>query len=395
MKVIQNVLVASACRTPVGKMGGALSTVSAVELGALAVREAVARAGIKPEYVDHVYMGNALQSGVGPNLARQVAIGAGLPKETTAVTVNILCGSGLDSVNEAARMIECGDADIVVAGGAENMSMAPYAALNARFGYRMGDGALVDTMLKDALIDAFHGYHMGVTAENIAEQWGLSREELDDFAVASHQKACRAIETGAFKEEIVPVAVKTRKGDVIVDTDEGPRAGVTMESMAKLKPAFKKGGVVTAGNSSSINDGAAAVVLISEEKAAQLGVKPMARWVAGALAGVDASIMGIGPVYATRKVMERNGWTIRDFDLIEANEAFAAQSLAVIRDLGIDRGRLNINGGAIAIGHPLGCSGARILTTLLYGMKRTGAKRGLATLCIGGGQGCATVVEMD
>lgn len=394
MKTIKNVIIASACRTPVGKMGGMLSTVPAVELGALAIREAVARAGIAPEQVDHVYMGNALQCGVGPNLARQAAIGAGLPKETTAVTVNILCGSGLDSVNEAARMIECGDADVVVAGGAENMSMAPYAVLKGRFGYRMGDGLLVDTMLKDALIDAFYGYHMGVTAENVAEQWGLTREQLDEFAVASHQKAYAAIQAGRFKEEIVPVTVKTRKGEVVVDTDEGPRADANAESMAKLKPAFKKDGVVTAGNSSGINDGAAAVVLMSEEKAMELGVKPMAKWVAGALAGVDASIMGIGPVYATRKVMKRNGWTIGDFDLIEANEAFAAQSLAVIQDLRIDRSKLNISGGAIAIGHPLGCSGARILTTLLYGMKHSGAKRGLATLCIGGGQGCATVVEM-
>lgn len=392
---MKKIVIASACRTAIGKMGGGLASVPAAELGSIVIREALARAGVKPEQVDQVYMGCVLQAAQGQNVARQASIRAGLPVEVPAVTVNVLCGSGLDSVNEAARMIMCGDADIVVAGGMESMSMAPYALDKARFGYRMGDAKLIDTMTHDGLTDAFNNYHMGVTAENVAEQWGLTREMLDEFSANSQQKASKAIENGAFRDEIVPVPVVQKKETVMFDTDEGPRAGVTVESLARLKPAFKKDGIVTAGNASGINDGAAALVVMSEDKARELGIKPMATWAAGALAGVDPSIMGVGPIYATRKVMEKTGLTIDDFDLIEANEAFAAQSLAVIHDLKIDVSRLNVNGGAIALGHPVGCSGARILVSLLYQMKKQGAKTGLATLCVGGGMGCATIVKMD
>jgi acetyl-CoA C-acetyltransferase len=378
-------------------MGGALSTTPAAKLGSIVIGEALKRAGVPADKVDHVYMGCVIQAGLGQNVARQASIGAGLPIETPAVTVNVVCGSGLNAVNMAAQMIQAGDADIVVAGGMENMSMAPFAIPNGRYGYRMlrpdqSQGALVDTMIKDALWDAFNDYHMITTADNIARQWNLTREELDEFALKSQQKACAAQESGAFKEEIVPVEYKLKKETAIFDTDEGPRPGSTMEALAKLKPTFPDG-FVTAGNASGINDGAAAVVVMSEEKAKELGVTPMAEFVAGALAGVDPSIMGIGPVAATKKVMAKTGMKIEDFDIYEANEAFAAQSVAVGRDLGFDLSKLNINGGAIALGHPVGASGARILTTLLYNMKRTGAKTGLATLCIGGGMGCATVVK--
>ena len=389
----KKIVIAGACRTPIGRMGGVLSTVPAVDLGALVIAEAVKRANIKPEQVDHVYMGCVVQAGLGQNVARQAAIKAGLPIETTAVTANVVCGSGLNCVNMAAQMIQAGDADIVIAGGMENMSSAPYAMKQARYGYRMGNAEMVDTMVNDALWDAFNDYHMGITAENIAEQWGLTREMLDSFAASSQQKACRAIENGTFKEEIVPVEVKQKKSTVIVDTDEGPRPGTTVESLSGLRPAFKPDGVVTAGNASGINDGAAAVVLMTEEKAEELGVKPMATWVAGALGGVDPSIMGIGPVAATRKVLDKTGLTIDDMDLIEANEAFASQSLAVAHDLGFDMSKVNVNGGAIALGHPVGASGCRILVTLLYEMQRRDAKRGLATLCIGGGMGCALIAE--
>lgn len=392
---MKKIVIASACRTAIGKMGGDLSATPVAELGSIVIKEALNRAGVKPEQVDQVYMGCVLQAAQGQNVARQASIKAGLPVEVPAITINVLCGSGLDSVNEAARMIMCGDADIVVAGGMENMSMAPYALEKARFGYRMGDSKLIDTMTHDGLTDVFNNYHMGITAENVAEQWGLTREMLDKFSAESQQKACKAIETGAFKDEIVPVPVVKKKETVMFETDEGPRAGTTAEALAKLKPAFKKDGIVTAGNASGINDGAAALVLMSEEKAKELGIKPMATWIAGALAGVDPSIMGVGPIYATRKVMAKAGLTIDDFDLIEANEAFAAQSLAVIHDLKIDVSKLNVNGGAIALGHPVGCSGARILVTLLYQMKKQGAKTGLATLCVGGGMGCATAVKMD
>ena len=393
---MKKVVIAGACRTAIGKMGGTLANTPAAELGAIVIKEALNRAGVKPEQVDQVYMGCVIQAGLGQNVARQASIKAGLPVEVPAITINVLCGSGLDSVNEAARMIECGDADIVVAGGMENMSASPYILQGARYGYRMGDGKLIDSMINDGLTDAFNNYHMGITAENIAERWGLTRQQLDEFAANSQQMACAAIEAGEFKEEIVPVPVKVKKDTVMFDTDEGPRPNTTAESLSTLKPAFKREvGVVTAGNASGINDGAAAVVVMSEEKAIELGIKPMATWIAGALAGVDPAIMGIGPVYATQKVMHKTGLTIDDFDLIEANEAFAAQSLAVIHNLGIDTKKLNVNGGAIALGHPVGCSGARILVTLLYAMKKRGAKTGLATLCVGGGMGCATVVKMD
>jgi acetyl-CoA C-acetyltransferase len=381
-------------------MGGSLSTIPVADLGAIVIKEAVNRAGIKPEDVEHVYMGCVIQAGQGQNVARQASIKAGLPIETPAVTSNVVCGSGLNCVNQAAQMIMAGDADVVVAGGMENMSMAPFAIPNGRYGYRMmwpsqSQGGLVDTMVKDALWDAFNDYHMITTADNIAKQWKLTREELDEFALKSQQKACAAIENGEFKEEIVPVEVKKKKETVIFDTDEGPRQGSTIEALAKLRP-INPDGFVTAGNASGINDGAAAVVVMSEEKAKELGVKPMATFVAGALAGVDPSIMGIGPVAASKKAMAKAGYKIEDFDIIEANEAFAAQSVAVGKDLGIDVDKqLNPNGGAIALGHPVGASGARILVTLLHEMKKKGAKKGLATLCIGGGMGCATIVEMD
>ena len=392
----KKVVIASACRTAIGTMGGQLSTVPAVELGSVVIKEALNRAGVAPEQVDHVYMGCVIQAGLGQNVARQMSIKAGLPIEVPAVTLNVVCGSGLNCVNAAAQMILAGDADIVVAGGAENMSSAPYALMNARFGYRMNNAPMIDTMVNDALWDAFNNYHMGITAENICDQWGITREELDEFAVASQQKACAAREAGRFKDEIVPIEVKKKKETVIVDTDEGPRPGTTMEVLAKLRPAFKKdGGRVTAGNSSGINDGAAAVVVMSEEKAKELGLKPMATWVAGALGGVDPSIMGIGPVAATNKVLAKTGMKIEELDLIEANEAFAAQSIAVARDLGFNKDILNVNGGAIALGHPVGASGCRILVTLLHEMQKRDAKKGLATLCIGGGMGCATIVERD
>jgi len=396
----RKVVLAGACRTAIGTMGGSLSTIPAAELGAIVIKEALNRAGVAPEKVDQVYMGCVIQAGQGQNVARQASIKAGLPIEVPAVTINVVCGSGLNCVNQAAQMIMAGDADVVVAGGMENMSMAPFAIPNGRYGYRMmwpsqSQGGLVDTMVKDALWDAFNDYHMITTADNVAKQWNLTREELDEFALKSQLKACAAIENGEFKEEIVPVEIKKKKEVVVFDTDEGPRQGSTIEGLAKLKP-LNPDGVVTAGNASGINDGAAAIVLMSEEKAAELGVKPMATFVAGALAGVDPTIMGIGPVAATRKVMAKAGYKIEDFDIIEANEAFAAQSVAVGKDLGIDVDKqLNPNGGAIALGHPVGASGARILVTLLHEMKKKGAKKGLATLCIGGGMGCATIVEMD
>ena len=393
---MKKIVLAGACRTAIGTMGGSLSTVPAAELGSVVIKEALARAGVPAEQVDHVYMGCVIQAGLGQNVARQASLKAGLPVTTPAVTVNVVCGSGLNCVNMAAQMIEAGDADIVVAGGMESMSLAPYAMMKGRYGYRMGNATLVDTMVNDALWDAFNNYHMGITAENVAEQWHLTREDLDAFAANSQQKCEKAMAEGKFKEEIVPVEVKGKKGSVIVDTDEGPRPGTTVETLARLKPAFKKdGGIVTAGNSSGINDGAAAIVVMSEEKAKELGVKPMATWVGGALGGVDPSIMGVGPVAAVNKLMKKLDMKVADMDLIEANEAFAAQSLAVGHDLGFDPEKLNVNGGAIALGHPVGASGCRILVTLLYEMQRRDAKTGLATLYIGGGMGCATVVKRD
>ena len=391
----KKVVLAGGCRTAIGKMGGALSTTPAADLGAIVIREALNRAGVPEDRVDQVYMGCVIQAGLGQNVARQASIIAGIPVEAPAMTINIVCGSGLNCVNMAAAMIQAGEADIVVAGGMENMSMAPYALKNARYGYRMGNAPMIDTMVNDALWDVFNDYHMGITAENVAEQWGLTREQLDEFAASSQQKACAAIESGRFKDEIVPVEVKQKKSTVIVDTDEGPRPGTTAESISKLRPAFKKDGIVTAGNASGINDGAAAIVVMSEEKAKELGVKPMATWVSGALGGVDPSIMGVGPVPASRKALAKAGLTIADMDLIEANEAFAAQSLAVAHDLEFDMSKVNVNGGAIALGHPVGASGCRILVTLLHEMEKRDAKKGLATLCIGGGMGCATIVERD
>ena len=391
----KKVVLAGACRTAIGTMGGSLSTTPAADLGAIVIKEALKRANVPADAVDQVYMGCVIQAGLGQNVARQASIKAGLPIEVPAVTMNVVCGSGLNAVNQAAQMILAGDADIVVAGGMENMSMAPYAIPQGRYGYRMNNGVLVDCMIKDALWDAFNDYHMITTADNIAREWGLTREELDEFALKSQVKACAAIENGAFKKEIVPVEVKKKKETIIFDTDEGHRPGSTIEGLAKLR-TINPDGFVTAGNASGINDGAAAIVVMSEEKAKELGANIMATYVGGALAGVRPEVMGIGPVAATKKVMAKTGYKIEDFDIIEANEAFAAQSVAVGKDLGIDVDKqLNPNGGAIALGHPVGASGCRILVTLLHEMQAKGAKKGLATLCIGGGMGCATIVEMD
>lgn len=386
------IVIASACRTAVGKMGGALSTTPAAKLGEIVIREAVNRAGIKPEDVDQVFMGCVIQAAQGQNVARQASVNAGLPVTTPAVTLNVVCGSGLYAVNLAADIIKAGEADVVVAGGMENMSMAPYALTKARFGYRMNNATMVDTMVNDALWDAFNNYHMIRTADNVAAKWNLTREELDEFSAWSQTKCAEAQEAGKFKDEIVPVEVKVKKQTVVFDKDEGPRGRQTAADIAKLK-TINPDGVTTAGNASGINDGASALVVMSEKKAKELGVKPMAVWVAGALGGVDPAIMGVGPVAATKKVLAKTGLTIDDFDLYEANEAFAAQSVAVGKELHFDMDKLNVNGGAIAIGHPVGASGARILTTLLYEMQKRNSKRGLATLCIGGGMGCATVVE--
>ena len=390
----KKIVLAGACRTAIGTMGGALSTVPAADLGAVVIREALKRAGVAPDQVDQVYMGCVIQAGQGQNVARQASINAGLPIEVPAVTINVVCGSGLQSVNMAAQMIEAGDADIVVAGGCENMSLAPYAMMKGRYGYRMGNAELVDTMVNDALWDAFNHYHMGITAENICDQWGLTREELDKFAMVSQNKCEAAQKAGAFKDEIVPVEVKTKKATILVDTDEGPRAGSNMEALGKLRPAFKKDGMVTAGNASGINDGAAAIILASGEAVEKYGLKPMAKLVSWGQGGVDPKIMGVGPVPASRQAMEKAGLKIEDMDLVEANEAFAAQSIAVARELGFDMSKVNVNGGAIALGHPVGASGARIIVTLLHEMaKRPEAKKGLATLCIGGGMGVATIFE--
>ena len=396
MKIMaRKVVLAGACRTAIGTMGGTLSNTPAPDLGMVVIKEALKRAGVAPEMVDEVYMGCVIQAGLGQNPARQAAVNAGIPVEVPATTINVLCGSGLHCVNLAAKLIANGEADIIVAGGMENMSKAPYLLYNARFGYRMGAAMMDDALLRDALHDAFGGYHMGITAENIAEEWGLTRQQLDEFAAWSQNKCEKARAEGKFKDEIVPVEVKKKKETILFDTDEGPRDGVTVESLSKLRPAFKEGGKVTAGNASGINDGAAAIIVMSEEKAKELGVTPMATWIGGELAGVEPRIMGIGPVASTRKVMEKKGYKIEDFDLIEANEAFAAQSVAVGHDLGFDMDKLNVNGSAIALGHPVGASGCRILVTLLYEMQRRHAKKGLATLCVGGGMGCSAIVEMD
>ncbi len=393
---MREVVIVGAARTAIGSYGGSLKDIPARTLGAVAIKGALERAGVKPEQVDEVIMGNVLQAGLGQNVSRQMMLDAGIPQEVPCMTINKVCGSGLRAVELAAQIIKSGDADIVVAGGAENMSLSPYVVPSARWGARMFDAKLVDVMVNDGLWDAFNNYHMGITAENVAEQWGLTREELDAFALASQQKAAAAQQAGKFKDEIVPVEIPQKKGDPkIFDTDEFIKYDASAEGLAKLKPAFKKdGGVVTAGNASGINDSGAAVVVMSAEKAEELGLKPLVKIVSYASAGVDPKIMGIGPIPASTKALEKAGLTIGDIDLYEANEAFAAQSCAVGKDLGFDTEKLNVNGGAIALGHPIGASGCRILVTLIYEMlKRDDAKKGLATLCIGGGMGTALIVE--
>jgi len=391
---MKEVVIVSATRTAIGSFGGSLKDVEAVKLGEVVIKEAIKRAGIESKDIDEVLMGNVLQGGLGQNTARQASVNAGVPYEVPATTINKVCGSGLKTVNLAAQAILLGDADIIVAGGMESMSQSNYAAEGSRWGNKMGDGKLVDMMIKDGLWDAFNDYHMGVTAENIAEKWDLTREEQDEFAAQSQQRAEKAIKEGRFEDEIVPVKIPQRKGDPkVFDQDEHPRFGTTADKLANLSPAFKKDGTVTAGNSSGINDGASAIVLMSKEKAEELGVKPLATIVSYASGGVDPKIMGTGPIPATRKAMEKADMNVEEMDLIEANEAFAAQSLAVKKELGFDLDITNVNGGAIALGHPIGCSGNRILVTLLHEMKKRDSKYGLATLCIGGGQGAATIVK--
>jgi acetyl-CoA C-acetyltransferase len=388
----KDIVIVAAARTPVGSFNGAFGTLPAHELGAVAIKAALERAKVKPDEVDEVILGQILGAGEGQNPARQAAMKAGVPQEKTAWGLNQLCGSGLRAVALGMQQIANGDADIIVAGGQESMSMAPHAAY-LRGGVKMGDMKFVDTMLKDGLLDAFHGYHMGNTAENVAARWQITREDQDKFATASQNKAEAAQKAGRFKDEIVPVTVKGRKGDTVVENDEYIRHGATYDGMAKLKPAFSKDGSVTAANASGINDGAAAVVLMTAANAKKRGLKPLAKIVSWATAGVDPAVMGTGPIPASRKALEKAGWKIGDLDLVEANEAFAAQALAVNKDLGLDASKVNVNGGAIAIGHPIGASGARVLTTLLYEMGRRDAKKGLATLCIGGGMGIAMCVE--
>lgn len=392
---MREVVIASAVRTPIGKFGGSLKDVSARKLGAIVIKEALNRAGVDPAAVDEVIMGCVLQGGLGQNVSRQMSLDAGVPVEVPTFTINKVCGSGLRAVELAAQIIKAGDADIIVAGGAENMSATAYAMPAARWGARMFDTKMVDMMVNDGLWDAFNGYHMGITAENVAEQWGLTREQLDEFSVISQQRAEAAVDSGRFDDEIVPVTIPQRKGDPIVfSRDEHLTRGSSMEKVAKLKPAFKKdGGVVTAANASGINDSGAAVVVMSAEKAEELGIKPLCKIVSYASGGVDPSIMGVGPVPATRKALDKAGLKIEDIDLVEANEAFAAQSLAVRKELGLDPEKTNVNGGAIALGHPIGASGCRILVTLIYEMMKRDSKRGLATLCIGGGMGTALIVE--
>ena len=392
---MKEVVIVGAKRTAIGSYGGTLKNVPAKELGAVAIKGAIEQAGIKPEDVEEVIMGDVLQGGLGQNVARQMSLGAGLPIETPAMTINKVCGSGLRAVELAAQIIKAGDADIIVAGGAENMSMSGYVLPNMRWGARMFNTPAVDMMVNDGLWDVYNNYHMGITAENVAEQWGLTREQLDEFSVISQQRAEAAVDSGRFDDEIVPVTIPQRKGDPIVFArDEHLTRGSSMEKVAKLKPAFKKdGGVVTAANASGINDSGAAVVVMSAEKAEELGIKPLCKIVSYASGGVDPSIMGVGPVPASKKALEKAGLTIDDIDLVEANEAFAAQSLAVRKELGLDPEKTNVNGGAIALGHPIGASGCRILVTLIYEMMKRDSKRGLATLCIGGGMGTSLIVE--
>ncbi|MDP2803335.1 MAG: acetyl-CoA C-acetyltransferase [Phreatobacter sp.] len=388
----EDVVIVGAARTAVGSFNGALSSLPAHELGAIAIKAALERANVRPDEVDEVVFGQILTAGEGQNAARQAAMKAGIPAEKTAWALNQLCGSGLRTVAVGMQQIANGDANIIVAGGQESMSMAPHVA-HLRNGTKMGSMEMVDTMLKDGLIDAFHGYHMGVTAENVAEKWQITKDEQDQFAVASQNKAEAAKKAGRFKDEIVPVTISTRKGDIVVDTDEYIRDGATIDALGKLRPAFKKDGTVTAGNASGINDGAAAIVLMTRSEAEKRGLKPLATIRSWATAGVDPAIMGTGPIPASRKALEKAGWTVKDLDLIEANEAFAAQAIAVNKDMGWDTDKVNVNGGAIAIGHPIGASGARVLVTLLHEMARRDAKKGLATLCIGGGMGVAMCIE--
>lgn len=391
---MQEVVIVSAARTPIGSFGGLLSGISAVELATIAAKAAIERSGIDPALIGETFVGNILSAGLGQNLARQIAIYSGVPVESPAIAINQLCGSGLRAVALAAQGIMLGHYDAALAGGTESMSNAPYLLPKGRFGYRMGDGAVIDSMITDGLQDVFNNYHMGITAENIAEKWNLSREAQDAFALASQHKTEAAQKAGRFKDEIIPVPIPQRKGDpIMADTDEFPRHGLTIEGLQKLRPAFKKDGTVTAGNASGINDGAAMLVVMSVRQAESLGLKPLARIVSFASCGLDPSIMGYGPVPATRKALKQAGLTIDDIDLVEANEAFAAQSLAVLKDLNLDPENVNVNGGAIALGHPIGASGARVLTTLLYELQRRDLKRGLATLCIGGGQGISMIVE--
>ncbi|MBB1608729.1 acetyl-CoA C-acetyltransferase [Pseudomonas sp. R3.Fl] len=393
---MQDVVIVAATRTAIGAFQGSLANIPAHELGAIVIRELLQRSGVKPEQVDEVILGQVLTAGSGQNPARQAAIAAGLPHAVPALTLNKVCGSGLKALHLAAQAIRCGDAEVVIAGGQENMSLSPYVLPKARTGLRMGHAQLVDSMIVDGLWDAFNDYHMGITAENLVDKYGISREEQDAFAAASQQKAVAAIEAGRFRDEIVPVSIPQRKGEALsFDTDEQPRAGTTAEALAKLKPAFKKDGSVTAGNASSLNDGAAAVLLMSAAKAKELGLPVLARIASYASAGVDPAIMGIGPVSATRRCLDKAGWQLAELDLIEANEAFAAQSLAVGKELGWDAAKVNVNGGAIALGHPIGASGCRVLVSLLHEMLRRDAKKGLATLCIGGGQGVALALVRD
>ena len=392
---MKDVVIVSGVRTAIGAFGKTLKDVPATELGAIVIKEAVRRANINPEEINEVIFGNVLQAGLGQNPARQAAVKAGLSMEIPAFTVNKVCGSGLRSISLAAQIIKAGDADIIVAGGMENMSSAPFLLKNARWGQRMGNGELIDEMIKDGLWDAFNDYHMGITAENVAEKWNITREEQDEFSLLSQQKAERAIKNGYSKEEIVPVVIKTKKGEIVFEQDEFPRFGNTIEALRKLKPIFKENGTVTAGNASGLNDGAAALVIMSADKAKALGIKPLAKISSYGSAGLDPAIMGYGAFYSAKAALDKINLKPEDLDLIEANEAYASQSIAVIRDLNLDMNKVNVNGGAIALGHPIGASGARLMVTLLYAMKKRDAKKGLVTLCIGGGQGAAMVVERE
>ena len=391
---MKEVVIVAAVRTAIGSFGGSLKDISAVELGSLVIKNAIERASLRPEQVDEVIMGNVLGAGLGQNVARQMSVRAGVPVTVPAFTINKVCGSGLKAVQLATQAVLCGDAEVVVAGGAENMSQAPYILPNQRWGSRMGNATVLDTMLRDGLTDGFEDFHMGITAENVAEQYGITREDQDSFALQSQKRAVAAVEAGRFKEEIIPVEIPQRRGEpLIFDTDEFPRKDASLESLSKLRPAFQKDGSVTAGNSSGINDGAAAVVVMSAEKAKELGITALATIKSYASAGLDPKVMGCGPIYASRKALEKAGLTVADLDLVESNEAFAAQSCAVAKELNLDSEKVNVNGGAISLGHPIGASGCRILVTLLHEMQKRDAKRGLATLCIGGGMGTALIVE--